>query len=258
MNNNQNDAIFDGFSFVDNGLVLTNINHLTLASRENQLVGIANKDGKELVDSYRGEKPIYIAGYFDGETPEDAQLMYDVLAAVVNRQKRPLIVPHAGSTRQYIATPQNCILEEPDGLNRLTFSFEFVVPSGASRDTNTTTLVSQVVTTPSTSLPLTVLGSDVARPLITLTYTAVTGGTNKTVSIRNGRDFIGLTIQRNWVAGDTVVIDSTNFQIYINGVLTPPDGRLPSWMSGTGTLYYADTFTSRTVSILATYNRANL
>jgi phage-related protein len=253
-----NDVIYDGFGFIANGCVLTNIDHLTLAPRNNQLETRANRNGAVLVQSQLGVKPIYIEGYYTGDTPTDAQLMYDTLAQALNRQERLLTIPHAGSTRRYTATPTNVILREPDGLNRLTFSFEFVVPEGQATALSDTTIINQTVTTASATIPLTIAGSVKARPLITLTYTTVTGGTNKTVSIRNSRDFVGLTIQRDWVSGDTVVIDSANFQIYINGVLTAPNGRMPTWETGAGALFYSDTLTTRSVNILGTHKIGNL
>lgn len=253
-----NEVIYDGFNFADYGIVLTKIGHLTIAPRDNQIEKLANRNGGKLVQSTLGVKPIELVGYYIGSSVEDAQAMYDTLAQILNRQQRPLIIPHAGSTRIYTATPQNLIIEEPDGLNRLTFSFEFVVPDGYAADEAASVLIDSVITTASTSIPLTVDGSVTARPLISLVFTTVTGGTAKTVTIRNARDFIGLTFARTFVSGDTITIDSDNFQVYINGVLTEPDGRFPTWSPGTGALYYSDTFTSRSVSIDATYVKKNL
>lgn len=253
-----NDVVYDGFSFIANGLVLTNINHLTLPTRSNQIAARANRAGGVLVQSNLGIKPIYLEGYYIGSSPVDTQQMYDVLAAVLNRQERPLVLPHAGLKRQYIATPQNAIIQEPDGLNKLTFSFEFVVPKGSSEDVLETTLIDTNTTQQSTTIPLNVTGSVEARPLIVLTYGTITGGTGKTVSIRNAKDYIGLTIERDWATDDTIIIDSSNFQIYINDVLTAPTGRLPKWPPGTGALYYTDTLTTRSVDILATYKAGNL
>lgn len=256
--NPANDVVYDGFSFEDNNIILTNIDHLRIAERNNQVETRANRSGGVLVQSQLGVKRIIIEGYYTGSSASDAQTMYDTLAAALNRQSRPLTVPHAGSTREYTATPENVILQQPDGLNRLTFSFEFVVPDGSSQDTTETTLIDETITTTSSTISLSVEGSVTARPYITLTFTSVTGGTGKTVTIRNARDFVGLTFDRDFVTGDVITIDSENFQIYINGVLTAPDGRLPKWEAGNGSLYYSDTFTNRSVAITATYKQRNL
>lgn len=253
-----NEVIYDGFNFADYGIVLSLIDHLKVAPRRNQIARIASRNGGKLIQSNLDVKPIFLEGYYTGDTPADAQAMYDTLAAILNRQERPLIVPHAGSTRQYIATPENIMISNPDGLNKLTFSLEFVVPDGNSAEQTATTLISSTVTTASATIPLTIEGSVTARPFITLTFDTVTGGTAKTVAIRNARDFIGLTFSRDFVSGDTITIDSDNFQIYINGALTEPDGRIPSWSPGTGALYYSDTFTTRSVDITATYTEKNL
>lgn len=253
-----NDVVYDGFGFVAAGCVLTNIDHMTLPKRDNELEDLVNRSGSVLVQSRLTTKPITVEGYYDGSSNTDAQVMYDTLAAALNREARLLEIPHAGSKRYYTATPQNIILQEPNGLNRLTFSMEFVVPEGSAQDQTTTQLLSTTITTSTATTPLTVIGSVTARPLLTVTFTSVTGGTSGSVSIRNARDFIGLTFNRTFVSGDVVTIDSANYQIYINGVLTEPNGRMPTWATGSGGLYYSDTFTARSVSITGTYNIRNL
>lgn len=248
------DIVYDGFSFADNGLVITDENHMILPDRINQIEKIPGRTGGVLVQSELGTKPIPISGYYEGASIADAQMMYDTLTQMLNRVERPLDIPHAGETRRFIATPTNCVVEEPNGLNRLTFSFEFIVPSGGSEDDTEQDLFAEtVITTPTTTIPLTVDGAQDARPFITLVLTSVTGGTAKSISIRNARDFIGLTLEGDFATGDEITIDSDLFQIYVNGTLTEPNGRMPKWAPGAGSLYYSDTFTARTVNITATY-----
>jgi predicted phage tail component-like protein len=252
-------VIYDGFNFGDNGLVVTDLNHLIIPKRNNQTERLANRSGAKLVQSQLDVKTIPIKGYYLGASIYDAQNMYDILASMLNRQERTLVVPHASGSRYYTATPETAIIEEPDGLNRLEWDFEFVVPEGnAKAPTSTTLITSQSITTSTATIPLTVQGSVTARPFISLTFNTITGGTSGIVTIRNGRDFVGLTITRNFTSGDVITIDSENFQIYINGVLTAPVGRMPTWAAGSGSLYYSDSFTTRSVTISATYNRKDL
>jgi len=257
----EDDVIYDGFSFKNNGIVLTNINHMTVAKRDNQVERRANRDGAILVQSQLGTKPIYLEGYFTGEGQtgkQDAENMYDTLTQALNRQERPLIVPHAGASRKFIATPENIAISQPNGLNRIGFSLEFVVPEGNSIDDLPSALVSQVVTTATSTIPLSVLGSVRARPLISINFTSISGGSPGTVTIRNARDYIGVEVTRNFVTGDTLIIDSDNFQIFHNGVKVEPVGRIPTWEAGSGSLYYSDTFSSRSAQVTATYYPKNL
>lgn len=250
-----NHVIYDGFDFADNGIVLTNINALILPDRINQIEKIAGRDGGKLVQSSRGTKPIPLKGFYDGIDAADAQYMYDRLAQMLNRQERVLEVPHAGSSRKFIATPENAVLETPDGVNRLTFSIDFVVAEGTSYTDEVTVFVGHVVSTATATIPVVVQGTVDARPVFTIDVEAGSGLTpNKSMTIRNSRDYTGITITRNWSVGDQVVIDSANFNMYINGVLTEPDGRLPKWSPGSGALFYSDTFSSRTTSIYGEYN----
>lgn len=252
------DVNFDGFSFKANGIVLTNINHMTIAKRQNQTEKRANRDGAVLVQSQLGVKPIYLEGEFTGASTIEAQQMYDTLAVALNRIERPLLIPHAGGTRRFVATPENIMITEPMGLNRITFNFEFVIPEGNSEEESTTSLFSQVITNPTITIPFTVLGSVKARPLITLTITTSTGSSPGTISIRNARDFIGLTILGNYTAGDTLIIDCENFKIFHNGVLKAPVGRIPTWEAGSGSLYYSDTFSTRNILITGSHHVKNL
>lgn len=253
-----NDIIYDGFSFATAGIVFSNVNHMELPSRNNQIETRANRSGGVLVQSFLGTKSVYLEGYYDGSSQADAQTMYDVLAQVLNRQERQLKIPHLGDYRIYTATPANVIMSQPNGLNRLTFSFEFIVPDGYAKEQATSSLFNTTITTAQTTIDFTVGGSVLARPMLVFTFDTVTGGTGKTVSIRNSRDLIGLTITRDFASSDTISIDSENFQIYINGVLTEPEGRLPTWSPGTGALYYSDTFTTRSVSASGTYVKKNI
>lgn len=254
----QSNLSYDSFVFSDNGLIVTNIGHLTLAPRENQLDKLANTNGSVLVQSQYGHKTIQVDGYYIGATSEAAQTMYDTLAAVCNRQQRNLVIPHAGLSRTYIATPGSIVIQQPDGMNRLTFSIEFVVPSGYAKNPEFLELFSETTSLSSISLPLEVAGSVNARPAISINFASVSGGDGKTVSIRNGRDMIGMTLTRDWASGDTILIDSENFQLYINGVLSAPSGRFPSWQPGFGSAIYSDTLTARTATIIGTYNAGNL
>lgn len=251
------DVIFDSFSFQANGLVLTNIDHLRPPDRNNQIEPLANRAGGVLVQSLSGTKSIVLEGYYTGPTNADAQIMYDTLMQVLNRQERPLQVPHAGGVRVYTATPENIVMSQPGGLNRLTFSLEFVVASGSSAELSKSILADTTILTATATVPIVVQGSVAARPKIELTFTSVTGGTAKTVSIRNSKDYTGLTFSRDFVTGDTIVIDSERFQVYVNGVLVEPPGRLPSWAAGSGGIIYSDTFTGRTVNLFANYTPRN-
>jgi len=253
-----NDVTFDGFNFTANNLVITNLDYMTVAQRENQIDKRANRDGGILVQSLLGTKPILIEGYYTGTTQVDAQNMYDTLVAALNRQQRVLSVPHAGGYRRFTCTPSNIVISQPNGYNRVTFSIQFVVPEGNSVEPNTSILVNAAITTTTQTIPLTVAGSVRARPVLTLTFTSIVGGTGATITIRNGRDFIGLTISGNFVTGDTLIVDADNMSITLNGVKQTPVGRIPTWETGGGSLYYSDTFTSRTGTLLGTYNQKNL
>lgn len=249
---------YDSFNFSDYDIILTNVDYMRLPGRDNQLESLAGENGAVLVQSTLGGKTIVIEGYYIGDSIADAQAMYDTLASVFNRQDRTLIIPHANSTRKFIATPENIAITQPKGLNRIIFSVEFVVPKSYAEAEAETSLIDTTVTIPAESISFNIVGTAKTRPLINFDFTTVTGGTAKTVSIRNANDLIGLDITRDFVSGDVIIVDTANFQLYINGTLTEPNGRFPSWQAGSGALYYSDTFSTRSVDITATYKQRNI
>lgn len=254
----QNQILFDSFDFSQVGIVFTDVNYMEIPKRNNQIEKLANRDGGVLVQSLLDVKEIELEGYYIGTSITDAKNMYDTLTQVLNRQQRTLEIPHGSTVRKFLATPQNLIISQPMGLNRITFSFSFVVPDGSSYSDTTSSLVSQTITTATATIPISVLGSVKARPRIILYYTAISGGTGGVISLRNAKDFVGLTFTGNFVTGDEIIIDSENFQIYKNGTPMEPNGRMPSWEAGSGSIYYSDTFSTRTLQINGTYIRRDL
>lgn len=85
-------------------------------------------------------------------------------------------------------------------------------------------------------------------PVITLTYSVVTGGTSKAVTIGNSNTGQQVVITRTWAAGDVIQIDSFNKTVKVNGLEVAFVGAIPEWPPGSGYWYYSDTLASRTFS----------
>lgn len=244
--------VYDGFDFDANGLVLTEINTGQPPERNLQLENLAERDGAAEVQSRLRVKRLVVQGYFIGSDIDDAEAMADTLNTVCNRSQRRLVTTYAGERRVFQASPDNWSITQPRGLNRITFTIEFSVNRGYGESENFETLFSETITNPVSTVGLTAKGSARVFPEITMTLNTATGGTGN-MNIRNGADQIGIGISRTWSADDQVILDCARGQLFINGTLTKPEGKIPSWNPGNGTLYYSDTFTAREVEISAVY-----
>lgn len=109
------------------------------------------------------------------------------------------------------------------------------------------------VTSSNTGRTIEVDGSFIAMPLINVVINSVTGG-NGSLSVFNGLTNQGITLTRNFVAGDRIEIDSQNYNVRINGSNVDFTGMFPSFSPGQQRIAYSDTFGARNVDISAVYN----
>lgn len=251
-------AIFDGYDFAANGLTITKLDMYTRAPKDLQLEDLADEDGAVLVSSRYKPKPITIEGVINNKADEATlEAAMDDMIANLSGEKRVLDIPHAGSTRRFIATAGDLIISrERSGATTAGFSIVFTVPEGFGSDTGTTTLASQTITTAQQNVSISIGGSFKAQPDITFTVTSVSGGSpSKAVRITNPTTTQGITITRNWAAGDVVVLNSRNRTVYVNNVQIYSTGAFPIWDKGSGILAWSDDFSARSVNLLATYTR---
>lgn len=110
------------------------------------------------------------------------------------------------------------------------------------------------VTTSTWESNMTIEGSATALPIITVLFNAVTGGTSKSVTIRNAKTTQGMTINRTWLAGDELVINSDALTVTVNGTAVDFTGMFPQFPVGNQQVTYLDTLTTRNVNISLSYN----
>lgn len=172
--------------------------------------------------------------------------------------EKNLDIEHNGSTRRYIATPTAISVERPGGLDWARFVVTFFCSLPFGTNTTTTSLTNQTSqTTGSASYPITVGGTfPYQAPIITVTYSAISGGTGKTVRIGNNDTGQQITITRDWIATDVLEVDVANSMVKVNGIEVEFSGAFPEFAPGSGTLTYSDDFTtSRTYSLVANHYR---
>jgi len=246
---------YGSFDMQANGVVVVDTDVYSAPLNKIQADSLAERDGALVVKQQYDSKPFTVTGYIRKATQVDLENWIDTFKAAMAIRSQPFDIDHGGSVRRYLASARNIILTRK-GLTTAAFSVEFLSPDGMGWDTSSSSLISSMgVTTSTLSITFTVGGSYKAEPIIRVTINTITGGTTKTVQLTNGTTLRTLSIQRTWVAGDVLELDTLKGQLLVNGLATDYKGSLPSFDPGANTLVYTDDFTARDVTILSSYTR---
>lgn len=238
------------------GVHTTALNVYDGPARQLQTAGLAMQDGEVIIESLYRAKVILAEGYMLAASGEALETLIDTFKTNLNKKQRGLVISNGGENRVYTSTPSRISIgRPPGGASMASFAVEFYVPSGVGEAEESTTLATDTITTATDSVPVNVLGSYRANPLITLTYNSLTGGTSKTVSVTNSATQLGVSITRTWVAGDVLEIDTLNKTVRVDGVDVEFDGQLPYWVPGNAAIDYNDDMTTRNVDLIATYTK---
>jgi len=247
--------LFDVFSLQGNGVYTIKTDVYSAPPITIQDEKLAQADGSVIVKKQLAPKVFTCDGYMQMDTTANLDLLLDTFKRALNKQEQNFDIDYAGSTRRYTATPRNMIISREKGLNTCTWSVEFLCANPVGADISSSTLLSPTtISTSSSTAGITVNGSYKAEPKITITITAVTGGTGgKTVTISNASTLRGVAITRDWTAGDVLEIDSLKKTLFINNSVIDFTGQFPMWDPGNSGISYLDNFTTRTVSMTASY-----
>lgn len=148
------------------------------------------------------QKPIPIYGYICGANRSEIEQNLALLKLAVYGSSGTLKVFQAGQDTIYQATCDD--MTEEWNKNTLEVTLNFTANNPYGHELEQTVLNFPNITTSESTFTL--IGSSVApiRPAITLTYNTVTGGTNKTVTIRNAETQIGISITNTFASGDVL------------------------------------------------------
>lgn len=180
----------------------------------------------------------------------------DAFKLAMSSKNQAFDVEEDGVVRRYLANAQNVVLARRS--NKMSaFSVEMLSPDGMGWDVDSTSLLSATGITVSTvQTPITVEGTYRAEPLITAVINSFTGTGDRTVTISNGSTLRSISITLStWTAGDIIEIDSLNKTIYVNNAPVEFSGQFPRWDVGDGTIGWLDTFTARSVTLTASYQK---
>jgi len=165
-------------------------------------------------------------------------------------------VPQASGTRKYLTTYSDYDVRR-DGGSYIELDLNFVCSNSFGYSTIDITLFTFTGSTVATRTESITLDGSAPwqAPRFSITYSALTGGSAKTVTYGNSNTGQQISIVRTWTSGDVLVIDSDAKTVQVNGADVDFSGAFPEWQKGVGSVYYSDNFTSRTFSGTLKYNK---
>lgn len=234
------------------GVDLYNHDFNRTPERDIKINKLARRDMSIITSSEYTQKTIYVYAEVCGGTRAETEANLTTLKQVIQPQNGNLRVTQGGIETEYTATVNEFNPEFDGAIAYVTIVFLASDPLGSSVDqlefANFSTTSSNASQTGFFE------GSGTTEPVINLTFTTVTGGTDKTVTVANARTSQGIRITADYVSGDVLTINSFTKEARLNGVLQDFEGIMPVWSAGTQQVSYNDDFTTRDVAISVSYN----
>lgn len=214
---------------------------------------LANSDKSVTSSAYFESKKINIQAEIGQDTRELLDAAIDTLYQYLAGIEKALVISSGSGTRSWTATLENISITDALGGHAVV-EIQFLCADPFGRDVNSTSLFSTALTGSSSETSFVTSGSaPFQQPIITITLSALTGGTSKVVTIGNHDNGQALSISRSWTAGDVIVIDCQAKTVKVNGTEVAFTGAIPEWARGAGIMDYSDTLTTRTRTMSAVY-----
>lgn len=226
------------------------------AKRVLSIANLARTNKAKLNSAFYNKKVIKVRIGISRTTRALAEVSLDSLMGILQGQEKELLIPQSGGTRKYTVTYSDNNMTHSGG-SYIEMELFFETSDHFGYDT-AYTLLAQVsgFTSNYKNTTIAVEGSaDWQAPLVTVTISALTDGTDKTVTIGNDRTGQQTAVTRTWLAGDVLVVDALNQSVKVNGVEVTFSGGIPEFAPGVGYLTYSDNLGSRTMSMTAKYYR---
>lgn len=247
-NGNNLSQIVNGVEFLNRGVN-------SLPDRDLKQYKLARSDKSIVTSAEYIRKQIAIDGIIARSSRALGEDALSDLKGLMQAREKDLIISQAGLSITYKATLDKIIENDfSGGLMKFTLMFEASDPVGVENVSRT--LLASISNSDSTNeYSIAVGGSFKAEPYFTIHITYVTGGTDGSITISNTELGQGITLTADFADGDDIIIDCLEKEVYINNIAVEFTGVFPSYPSGSRSVGYSDTFTTRSVDIAATYKR---
>lgn len=248
-------ASFNGSDFASSvpGLRILSTDPYRFPNKDLDISQLANADKSVTVAAFFKDKKINVRIEIGRDTRELLDDSIDTLNGILREREAALVLSVGSSTRQWTATFANMSFSDVQGGHAV-IELEFQASDPLGSDVNTTQLFSTALTGATSATNFIVGGTAKwQRPVITITISALTGGTAKLVSVGNAATGQQVNITRTWTAGDILIIDSKLKKVTVNGTEVAFTGAIPEWAPGSGTMDYSDNLTTRTRTMVGVY-----
>lgn len=248
MSNTSIFALFDNNQLTSvNGLSVLATDPYKQPKRKVTITQIARTNKNKLNSAFYNAKNITVRVCINRRTRDDVEQSIDQLNAILQGLEKDLVLAQSGSVRRYVATYSDCVVRMSGGAY-WEADLVFTLSDNFGYDTSYTQIVNNIVFTSSTRNDQYNFGgsADWQCPVISILFSALTGGAGASVVIGNAATGQQLTITRTWAAGDYLEIDTLNETVKVNGVEVASTGAFPRFAVGLGNLTYSDTLTTRT------------
>jgi len=236
------------------GVRVITYNVTDMPSRTLNTSKLARSNRSLLTSAEYSDKTVTVSGLIGGANAIEQQDAFDNLKARIQEAEGILRVQQGSKTVEYTGTLNGITKTQQD--QNLEFSLEFKCADPIGKDYTTIAFfTTQTITTATLTMPITVDGSFLAEPRLTITVNAVTGTAPNTIQILNAETGKGIKITRTWTAGDIVTISSDSLEVTVNSALVDFKGQFPTFLPGSRSLQYIDDFTTRNITLSGTYQR---
>ncbi|WP_100504108.1 phage distal tail protein [Mycobacteroides abscessus] len=217
---------------------------------------LAQADGALVVQQRYKPKTYSISGVIRRDDTVALEQALDTFKAAMAVKNQAFDVDYAGDVRRYLSYATTVTIAKTGRNTSAGFTVAFICPDGVGWSVDSTSFVDPTgITSSNFSIAVATAGTYKVEPQITATFNTVTDGTGKTVSISNGTSLRGISVTRDWITGDVLEIDSLKMTVYVNNMPVDFSGQFPKWDVGASELSYLDDFSSRDVTLSASYTR---
>lgn len=251
---------FNSNSLQTSSIITGDIDHGSVPDEDIRIYALGHANRSSIAYQGYAQRKVRLRGKVVGTSIANLDSLLDTFKGYFLGKDKNLDIDYNGSTRRYIATKNSLSIDRPYGLLHASFVIEFVCKEPFGRDTSTTSALSASGRTAASYVDAyTFLGTAPFQlPVITITITAVTGGTGF-VKFANSTTGQAILISgQTFVAADVIVIDCENRTVTKNGVDIDFIGAFPEFPPGSQSFTYTDGFTTRTFTISVAYYKMYL
>lgn len=246
---------YDGNNLQTTNIITQDIDHHSNPTKNAQGYSVSHSNYSAIPFVNYPSKSITISGSLESDTIPNMDTLEDTFKGYFIGKDKFLDIGYGGGTRRYTATAINVQVTRPGNLNYGTFSVTFFCIFPFGRNTSATTALNVAGRTSAVYADsYSFIGTaPVQWPIITVTFTALTGGTNKTVTIGNNASGQSIAVTRTWSVNDALQIDVGARTVTVNGTLVDFTGAFPEFPPGNQVIGYSDGLTTRTFTINVVY-----